>query len=220
MPALIVADLQTAGRGRGSHRWWTGPGGIACSILLDGRSMGLTRAQGPILSLATALAVVDTVDPLLLSYTVGLHWPNDVFVAGRKLAGILVEVLATGECVIGIGLNANNTVDDAPAELRSVVATLRDLTGSPHDPTSILVALLRQLERHLRRAAVAPEEIGVRADALCLQKGSPLVLASGETTVTGRCQGIAPDGALVLDTPQGAQRFFSGTLRNGSAPSA
>jgi hypothetical protein len=76
------------------------------------------------------------------------------------------------------------------------------------------------LERHLRRAAVAPEEIGGRADALCLQKGSPQVLACGEAIVTGRCLGIAPDGALVLDTPQGSQRFFSGTLRNGSAPSA
>lgn len=214
LPLLVVADRQTAGRGRGANRWWTGEGGLACSLLVDLAAAGIERSQSPVLSLAAALAVVETVAPLLPSHAVGLRWPNDVCADGRKLAGILIEGLAGGLQVVGIGLNANNTMADAPAELRPIATTLRDLAGRPHDPTSILVELLRHLESLLGQLVSDPAGVAARADAVCLQRGLLLALESGGRTVGGRCAGIAPDGALVLDTPEGRQKLYSGVVRS------
>jgi BirA family transcriptional regulator, biotin operon repressor / biotin---[acetyl-CoA-carboxylase] ligase len=227
LPLLIVADRQTAGRGRGSNRWWTGTGGLACSILLDPRrekdrrgeeetlptrSPLLPFSPSPLVSLAAGLAVVRTVAPLLSQETLGIHWPNDVFAAGRKLAGILIEVVPGGLYVIGIGLNTNNTIQDAPQHVRQRAVTLRDLTGREHDHTEILCALLGHLETLLRQLGTTPEAIGAEADRLCLQRGQTLTLEWGRRTACGLCLGIAPDGALILDTPEGRRTFYSGVL--------
>jgi BirA family transcriptional regulator, biotin operon repressor / biotin---[acetyl-CoA-carboxylase] ligase len=236
LPLLIVADRQTAGRGRGSNRWWTGAGALACSLVLDLRGgkvragacrpgpSGPTwpgpdlssaqevpvRSSSPLISLATGLAVVRTVAPLLPGEPVGIHWPNDVFAAERKLSGILVEVLPEGLCVIGIGLNTNNTIQDAPDDVRQKAATLRDLTGREHDPTEILVSLLGHLESLLGQLATSPETIAAETDRLCLQRGQTLTLPWGRRTVSGLCLGVASDGGLILDTPEGKRTFYGG----------
>src|SRR5687767_3863398 len=99
---LVVADRQTAGRGRGSNRWWTGDGNLAFSLLFDPATFGLARRAIPQVSLACGVALVDVLAPLVPDHRFGLHWPNDVFAADRKLAGILVDVLADGRHILGI----------------------------------------------------------------------------------------------------------------------
>ena len=212
LPVLVVARRQTAGRGRGEKRWWSGEGSLACSVVVDLEALGVEPGRRPMVSLAAALAVVQTVEPLLTAETVGIHWPNDVFAAGRKLAGILVEGLAGGRFVVGIGLNVNNTVEEAPTELRSVATTLHDLTGRRHEPSDILVGLLRHLETMLRQLASDPDDVGTLADGRCLQRGRELAVESGNRVVRGLCAGIAPDGALLLDAPEGRLRLHSGTV--------
>lgn len=225
LPLLVLADRQTAGRGRGANRWWTGPGSLAMSLLLApvGRaSQPVPNGPGgpsdvsSLVGLAAALAVVRTAGPGLPGVEVGLHWPNDVFAAGRKLSGVLAEVLADRRVILGIGVNTNNTAADAPTDLRQSVATLRDLTGATHDATELLVTLLRRLESILAALAGTPEEIARQADALCLQRGRTLTVRTGAGVVTGRCEGIAPDGALVLAVPGGPRRIYSGTVVPGS----
>lgn len=214
LPLLIVADEQTAGRGRGENRWWTGRGSLACSLLVGQDALGIAgHRTSPLVALASAVAVVETVAPLLTHQTVGLHWPNDVFADDRKLAGILAEVLAGDLIVLGIGLNANNSLADAPRELRNTATTLRELTSVPHDRTGILLDLLRHLENLLGKLASVPEQIAASADALCLQKGQTLTVHSGRRQVCGRCEGIASDGALMLHTTEGLRRIYSGVLR-------
>ncbi len=148
-PALVVADRQTAGRGRGNNRWWTGEGSLAFSLLVDPQQFGFPPRVVPRLSLAAGVAVIDAIAPRLSGQSLGLHWPNDVYVGRGKLAGILVEVLPDGRHIIGIGLNSNNTAADAPPEIRESIATLADLTGRAHDHTDLLVALLENLEATL-----------------------------------------------------------------------
>lgn len=214
LPLLIVADSQTAGRGRGGHTWWTGQDSLAFSLLLDpGRPALKQRGRSPLISLAATVAVVETVAPLVPSYRVGIDWPNDVMAAGGKLAGVLVELLPDGRQIVGIGLNTNNSLSQAPPELRQTAATLRELTGVSHDQTTILVTLLQHLEDELRQLASEPGRIATRADALCLQRGKMLTLHPGNQSVTGRCAGIAADGALLLDTPDGRQAFYCGMLK-------
>jgi BirA family biotin operon repressor/biotin-[acetyl-CoA-carboxylase] ligase len=136
-----------------------------------------------------------------------------VYVGNRKLAGILVEVLPDRKHVIGIGLNTNNSLVDAPPELRQTATTLLDLTGRPHAQTEVLIGLLNELARVFTQLAIDPAAIGRRADKLCLQRGQTLSLQLGPQLITGLCLGIAPDGGLILETAQGRQTFYSGVLR-------
>jgi BirA family biotin operon repressor/biotin-[acetyl-CoA-carboxylase] ligase len=212
LPLLVVTDRQTAGRGRGANRWWTGPGALAFSLLVDGRTVGADEGRSPLVALAAATAVVDAVTPLLPGQTPGIHWPNDVFVGGRKLAGILIKVLPDRRHVIGVGLNTNNSLADAPAELQATAATLRDLGRQSYDQTEILIELLKRLESEFQRLGHAPQSVAARADALCLQRGQTLTFQGTGRTVTGRCGGIAADGAIWLETSAGREAFFSGTL--------
>jgi len=212
LPLLVVADRQTAGRGRGSNRWWTGPGSLAFSLLLDRLE---TPAGSPLLGLAAAVAVVRAVRPLLDPRSpLGLDWPNDVMAGNKKLAGVLVEVLTNRRPVIGIGLNLNDPGAAAAEELRPRIATLRDLTDREHDRTAVLIALLRALAAVLETLATGPDKLAAEADRLCLQRGRELRLRHGRETVAGRCEGIAPDGGLLLDTSNGRHRFYSGSLRD------
>ena len=213
LPLLVVADAQTAGRGRDMNRWWTGPGSLAFSLLLDEQTLPIPRRHSPLVALAAALAVVDTVCPLLPEHNVGLHWPNDVFVNDRKLAGVLVEVLAQSHTVLGIGVNTNSLLAEAPPELQPVATTLRELTGAMHDQTTLLVLILRNLTNTLSQLPDAPDQIGQRAHALCTQRDQILTIRSGAETTTGRSAGIASDGALLLETTAGVRAFHSGTLQ-------
>jgi BirA family biotin operon repressor/biotin-[acetyl-CoA-carboxylase] ligase len=263
LPALIVAEEQTAGRGRGANRWWTGPGSLAFSLLVDAKTVAAGESRSPLVALAAAVAVVDCVAPLLPKYQVGIHWPNDVHVrvlpsvsgersrpshpvrrisksvpenwtdleirptsdpsasfvespetGDRKLAGILVEVLPDRRHVIGIGLNANNTLADAPAELRNTAATLRDLSGREYDRTGLLIDLWHCLERAFSQLREDPKELAARADSLCLQRGQSVTLCWTNQKVTGVCQGIAADGGILLETSDGLQTFLSGTAES------
>jgi BirA family transcriptional regulator, biotin operon repressor / biotin---[acetyl-CoA-carboxylase] ligase len=218
LPILIVAARQTAGRGRGANRWWTGSGSLAMSLLLEplrrgGPSAGASgRGRSPLAALAAGLAVAEAVAPRLPGRRVGIRWPNDVYVGRGKLAGVLVEVLSTGRTVVGIGLNTNNTAGEAPAELRDRVATMRDLAGRPFDHADLLADLLGQMERNFALLAADPGRLGRRADDLCLQRGEALAVRSGSRLLRGRCLGIAPDGALLIETPGGNQAIYSGAV--------
>jgi BirA family biotin operon repressor/biotin-[acetyl-CoA-carboxylase] ligase len=220
LPLLVVADQQSAGRGRGENSWWTGEGNLALSLLFDPAQLGCPRGL-PSMSLAASVAIIDAIvrlwdgspPPSSRDHRLGLHWPNDVFVAGRKLGGVLVEALPDGLHILGIGLNTNSRVADAPKNLQSNLATLRDLTGQPHDHTELTLALLDQLVDCLRMLGSDAESLGRRFDKLCLQHGQMLTLYQGERATTGRCLGIAPDGGLVLQTPAGPRNFHSGTLQ-------
>jgi BirA family biotin operon repressor/biotin-[acetyl-CoA-carboxylase] ligase len=216
LPLLIVADEQTAGRGRGSNRWWTGKGSLACSLLVDLDDGGFEPRCTPLVSLASAVAIARTAQRRLPSHTVGVHWPNDVFVAGRKLAGVLVEVLADRRVIVGIGLNTNNALRDAPPPLRKTATTLRELTGAPHDHTEILLELLAHLADGLGQLTSAPEQIAAAANALCSQRGGTLAIQSGRRLVRGRCLGIDADGGLLLETAGGRRTLYSGVVREAT----
>lgn len=228
LPRLVMADRQAAGRGRGSHWWWTPSGSLAMSLLLPADALPDDRGRSSLVSLLAGVAVVDALRPLVEQRIspdrdpackttrpspLGLHWPNDVMLAGRKVAGILVEALPSRAHVIGIGVNTNNTAADAPDELREKLATLRDLTGTTCDHVELIIDLLRRMEIGFQLLRNAPKEVAQRADELCLQRGQELSIHVGEQTITGRCQGIAPNGALRLVTPDGPREIHSGVIR-------
>lgn len=211
-PLLVVADRQTHGRGRGDHQWWSPEGNLMFSLLLSPAHLPVAARHSPLVSLAVGISVVESLMSELPACQVGLHWPNDVYVGGRKIAGILIEVLADGSHVIGVGVNTNNRTADAPAELRCTAISLRDLTGATHDHSALLDALLGRLRRKLELLGEMPTGIASRASALCLQRGRVLTVRHGSEEITGLCSGIDPNGALELETSSGQRRFLSGTI--------
>jgi len=220
LPLLIVADEQTAGRGRGVNRWWTGAGSLAFSLMFDPEDWGMERRAMPQRSLAAAVALVDTLAAVASPFGpalagLGLHWPNDVFVGGRKIAGILIDVLPDGRHILGIGVNVNNSLAGAPEEVLARATTLAELTGSQFDLTEFLGLLLGNLELAMRQSTLAPEVLGRRFDSLCLQVGQVLTLETGGARTIGECLGIALDGALLLEVAGAPKSFYSGVLVRG-----
>jgi len=193
--AVATTEHQTAGRGRAGRGWEdTSGAALLVSVLLRPPETSMV-AQ---LSLVCALAVAETVEGAL-GRGVGVKWPNDVLVDGRKVAGILLEG-RDGAVVCGIGLNVNQVEATLPRDARTPVASLRTLTGRKHHRTELLVALLERLEacydvwRGDGLAPLLPEL--ERRDVL---HGSPVTV--GEVTGTGA--GIAPDGRLRVRSPDG-----------------
>jgi BirA family biotin operon repressor/biotin-[acetyl-CoA-carboxylase] ligase len=209
---LVVADSQTAGRGRGSNRWWTGDGSIAFSLLFDPRQYAIDPRFSGMIPLSAALAVVDAVTERLPSPAVGIHWPNDVYIGPRKLAGVLVEGLPDGRRVLGLGCNVNNSVAAAPPEVAAIVASLVDELGAQLDRDDFLSDVLQRLDAALVCLGSEPTELATLADELCQQRGRVLNVQTGDETVTGVCAGIASDGALLLDTITGRRTIYSGVV--------
>jgi BirA family biotin operon repressor/biotin-[acetyl-CoA-carboxylase] ligase len=111
LPLLVVAAEQTAGRGRGSNRWWSPRGGLTFSLALEAPPTKLPPPRWPQVALATGLAVCEALEELVPRADLRLKWPNDVYLSGRKVCGILSESVpgCRDRIVIGIGINVNNT---------------------------------------------------------------------------------------------------------------
>lgn len=209
---LFVAEQQTAGRGRGDNRWWTGPGSLAFSLLVDSSQLRLAAPCLPMVSLAAAVAVIEAAQPHIPACNLGLHWPNDVYARGRKLAGILCEILPEGQLIVGIGVNVNNRREQAPAELAQRVGSLYELAGGPLDRTQLLLGIIAAQRECWRMLAADATLLAARADALCLQHGQRLCIEAAGRRTEGTCRGIANDGALILETTAGHRKIYSGVL--------
>jgi BirA family biotin operon repressor/biotin-[acetyl-CoA-carboxylase] ligase len=191
---LVTAAAQSAGRGR-QGRTWTAPAGRAllCSVVV--------REPPRLLSLLAGVAAADAVGP-----EARLKWPNDVYLNGRKVAGILVEGRPQEAwAIVGVGINVAVRLEELPPELADSAGTL-GLGTEAIEP--VLARLMSALQRWL--AAPADEMLeAVRAlDALL---GQTITWAGG----TARGAGIDAHGRLLVDTPEGRQALNAGEVHLG-----
>ena len=187
---LVTAAEQLAGRGR-QGRGWTAPPGRALLASL------VLREPPPLLALAAGVAVAEVVQAAGADGgPAQIKWPNDVLVAGRKVAGILVEGRPQERwAVLGIGLNVALRAEDLPSELRDTAGTL-GLGPEAVEPT--LTSLLGALERWLSAEPAAVLAAVAEHDAL---RDRPVRWAGGE----GRGAGIDDAGRLLVDTADGGR---------------
>ncbi len=213
-PLLIWALEQTAGRGRGANRWWASGGALTFSLLLDTKSLELPQERWPQVSLATGLAVCAALEELLPQAEIGLKWPNDVFLHGRKICGILVEIppRQSGKLVVGIGINVNNSLDNAPPELWPTATALCDASNRTWDLPMVLIQVLQQLERHLQQLSANDPELPRRWNELCFLQGRLIHHTVGDRVTIGVCQGVDQQGALLLQTELGLSRVLGGVI--------
>lgn len=211
LATLIVAQRQTAGRGQRSNQWWTGEGALAFSLLLAPRLVPTGQASG-LLALVMAVAKLDSLATLCPPGSLGIHWPNDLFLSKKKLGGILAERLATGHAILGVGLNTNNSIADAPPDLQSTAVSIRDAIGQPVDHVPLVISILLNFFTNLQLSASSPEIIAGRASELCGQRGHMLRVRSANELLEGICHGIGDEGALLLETKSGLVRIASGSI--------
>lgn len=207
-PLLLVAEQQTAGRGRLGRSWHSPP---ASSLTF---SLGLTLAPADWsgLSLAVGISVAETVQALGVQ-GVGLKWPNDLWLGQAKLAGILVETASLGSqryAVIGVGLNLREPSPAWAPPDAGPDAVPPAWLGPQFDAPSVLSALMPPLVRDLLEFQVSGwPAFASRFEPLDLLRGRGVRLSDGRA---GLAQGLGPTGALRLLGAQGLQEIVSGEV--------
>ncbi|HEU4568212.1 MAG TPA: biotin--[acetyl-CoA-carboxylase] ligase [Marmoricola sp.] len=216
----LVAEHQTAGRGRLDRTWVTPPrSSLTVSFLLD--PVGVPVQRWPWLPLLTGVAVVEAVRRTAgpVAAGVALKWPNDVLCVGdrgdRKLAGILlerVEVGASAAAVVGVGLNVHQGADELPV----AQATSLALEGAAVDRTQLLLALGDELGRRVSAwSSAGGEPDDVRASYLsrCVTPGRRVrVELPGQAPVEGEAVDVDRDGRLVVRTGTGQLEVGAGDV--------
>lgn len=217
-PLLIYAETQSAGRGRGANTWWSQSGSLTFSIIVDVQELGISREQQPQLSLLTGLALLHTGQSLIPRGDFAVKWPNDVYLSGKKLAGILTEVppVSPHHAVIGVGININNSFAEAPAELHDSSISLVDHSGQSLDRLEILKSFLQHIEAQFLTLARG-EPVFENWAEHCLLTGKTVTIQIGPNSVSGLCRGIDDSGALLLETDRGMQRMLGGVVAEWSS---
>jgi BirA family biotin operon repressor/biotin-[acetyl-CoA-carboxylase] ligase len=208
----VIAERQTAGRGRLGRQWHSPAGlNLYCSVVLR---PPLAPAAVPCLALIAGLAVVDAVRDVA-GLAGALKWPNDVLLAGRKVAGILTEMEAELErvrfVIAGIGVNVNAVA--FPPELAAKATSLRLAGGRPVDRAAFAAGLLAALEGRYRRFLAAGfAAMRSEWEACSALTGKEVRVTAPEGEVAGHVLGVDDDGALRLAGPRGELRVVAGEV--------
>jgi BirA family biotin operon repressor/biotin-[acetyl-CoA-carboxylase] ligase len=201
---VVLAEEQTAGRGRQGRTWIAPP---ASSLLLSMLVFPPPSIAAPCwLTALGAVAVAEVVERRT-GLRAGIKWPNDVRVDGRKLAGVLVE--RRPGSVIGIGLNVNCDEDAFPDHLRSSATSLQILLNLPVDRSELARELIHQLDsRYTEGLERGPQAIDRAWRSRLEQMGRPVRVETPAGTLTGRLVEAGLDSGVVIVPADGPARLI------------
>ena len=217
--SLVVADEQTAGRGRLGRRWLTLPeAALAFSLVIKPTSLEPDDSHLPRLAALGALAVCDALNAALPPVLPAqIKWPNDVLAERRKLAGVLVEARWQGEhladAILGIGINVAPESVPPPEELDFPATCVETAVGNPVDRWELLRAVLLKL-LEWRQRLDSDDLVRAWERRLAFRGEWVRLLQEGAPALEGQVLGLHPDGALRLRLRSGEVAAFSaGELR-------
>ncbi|HRK36166.1 MAG TPA: biotin--[acetyl-CoA-carboxylase] ligase [Candidatus Hydrogenedentes bacterium] len=193
---VIVADSQTAGRGRHGRTWHSEPGkGLWFSVAFEQPIEGL--------AFAAPLAVRDAIAPFARAT---IKWPNDVLLDGKKFCGVLIET-RKGRTALGIGINVHHAETDFPEPLHGRATSIEAATGAQCDRGVLLRDVLTRLDERIMviRSGGLAEVFREWSDACAL--AGRRMRAGG---LTGVVHAIDTDGALIMETSEGLRRVLFG----------
>jgi BirA family biotin operon repressor/biotin-[acetyl-CoA-carboxylase] ligase len=211
---VVVAEEQTAGRGRAGRSWHAPPGTcLLCSILLRPTVPPDRLTALPLLFGAAVAEAIEAVAPV----TCRLKWPNDVWINGRKVAGILITARCAGRTVshatLGIGINVNVPA----AALPPGASSLLGWTGQGTERAELLEILLSRCDRVYHDFCANQGRVSLdswRARAALL--GETVQVQNGIELITGVFEGVSDDGALLIREEGGEiRRIVAGDLARG-----
>jgi BirA family biotin operon repressor/biotin-[acetyl-CoA-carboxylase] ligase len=212
---VVLADAQTAGRGRQGRRWVSPPGNLYMSVLLRPAPPG---PRWSVLPLAAGLAVAEALGAEGLEAR--LKWPNDVMIGDRKIAGILTEATSSAggleSVVVGIGVNVALRPSDLPAEAAAAPTCAAEELARPVDRIAVAAAVLARLAvwyHALAREGPRVVQAAWRTRAVPWW-GRTVEARSGERRLRGIASDLDEGGALILELEDGTRAVLhSGEVR-------
>ena len=215
--SVLIARHQTAGRGRQGRSWFDRPD----SSLLMSLSVDIDPALAPLLSLVTGTAVCRAVEQIVGANVAALKWPNDVLVPShdeRKLVGILSEVALIGDTpgsastlrvIVGMGMNIDVALDNAPAEVAARAVDLETLAGSSVDRAALVDALLDAFDEAMDELLASTSDALSHYRARCITIGRTVRFDTPAGELHGVAVDVGTDGSLVLRTADGVDHHLT-----------
>ena len=214
LPALFVADLQTAGKGRSQNSWWSPTGCLMFTLALPNSSLRPESNEWSQLALVAGVALVHLAQEFLPNSDPRLKWPNDLYLSDKKCAGILIESAANSSWLIGIGLNVTVDFADAPPEIQDRATSFQSQAGLENLalPT-VLASLMTHLHRTINHWSSGQDDWQSTWQEHCLLTGKQvLVRLPGSEPILGVCESIDASGCLLLRTLEGVTKISSGEI--------
>ena len=214
---VVIAETQTAGRGRMARPWESAQGtGIWMSIIVR---PDVTPQQASSYTLVVAVAVSKAIKTLYKNVEPAIKWPNDLLINGKKCTGILTEMQAEADCVqallVGIGINANQVEADFSPEIADIATSLRLAAGEEINRAALVATILQYLEQYT--------EIFVKEGFTSIKKaweqasctiGRRIEVTTIREQFEGIASGITDEGVLQLTQDNGTVRtIYSGDVR-------
>ena len=209
---VVLANCQSSGRGRLQRQWESPRGGLWMSVVLR---PNLSLADASKITLAASVAIADALRELF-QIRIGIKWPNDLIYQGKKLVGILGEVVgewnAVQTLIVGLGVNANFPREQLSNSLSAI--TLQEILGYEIDLNSLTAGILKHLEIELQLLENKGfEELRSKWSERAVGIGEEIIILRGEQVLQGVFRGISIDGALILETGDGEESFSAGEIQ-------
>ena len=208
---VLIADCQTAGKGRLGRSWSSPPGkNLYVSIILRPE---ISPRDATALTLLSAVACASAIRQTT-AVSVSIKWPNDLMVGRRKLGGILTEIKADIDrinyAVVGIGINVALTFEDMPDDIRLLATSVMIETGNRFSRTDLAAALITEFDRWYGR--LLTEGKGVIIDAwlgMSSTIGKQVFVATANQSFEGFAEGIDEEGILIVKLADNSYRKVS-----------
>ncbi|MDM5154161.1 biotin--[acetyl-CoA-carboxylase] ligase [Bacillus sp. DX1.1] len=202
---IVVAEEQLAGRGRLSRKWHSPKGtGIWMSIILRPT---VPVHQAPQLTLLAAVSVAQAIEKCT-GVNVGIKWPNDILIQGKKAVGILTEMQADPDkinaVIIGIGINVNQKQEHFADEIQHIATSLAIEVGKPIARAELMQHIFLQMEKlyqeYLKNGFSV---IKLLWESYAVSIGKEITARTMKDAITGVAKGITADGVLMLEDHEG-----------------
>ncbi len=196
---VVLAESQSKGKGRRGRHWQSPPGNLFTSIILRPQ---ITPSSAPQLTLMAALATAKAIDKTVQT-KVGVKWPNDILIQGKKVAGILTEMDCEGDTInfiiLGIGVNLNAPLNLFPLELLDSITTLREEAAENISLAQFTRCLYQEIERYYDLwLANGFSWIRNEYTKLLSLQGKFVRIFSFDQVTSGEVQGIDEKGGLLI----------------------
>lgn len=212
---LVIADRQSAGKGRLGRHWSSPPGvNLYASIVLR---PPIPPHRAPQLTFVSAVATAQAIHSFC-GLDAQVKWPNDILIDGRKVGGLLNEMSAESErvhfVVLGIGLNVNMATSQFPDDLRYPATSLFIASGRLWPRAALARHLFERIEQvYDQYLSEGFEAVARQWEALCCWQGRRLEVDRGSDRIIGQYRGLDENGALLLHTGESLQKIYSGDVR-------
>ena len=211
---VVIADYQTAGRGRLKRRWQALPGSSLLLSLIFRPTIASHQVQQ--LTMLCGLAVAESVEAET-GLPVGLKWPNDLEISGAKIGGILTEVELSGVhvsyAVVGVGLNVNLDPQELSGPLPVRASSLSAELGRPVARLPLLWAVLQAVEARYLALGTGAQALHAEWAARLATIGRMVTVSTGDRAWDGLAEGVDADGALLVRRADGSlERIIAGDV--------